>query len=100
MQFKTKVVSGVAGVMLVPMIHEPAPRLIEPDDCAITVGMNICSAAEDPLVEPRNVHTPHHEFDPQVPGGYAWIASGQVNSTSTGPLHSGWIGAGETLFRR
>jgi len=44
--------------------------------------------------------TPHHEFDPQVPGGYAWIASGQVISTSTGPSHSAWIAAGETLFRR
>ena len=99
MQFKSRVIRGVAGAMLFPLAYEVVPHHSQPSEC-LAVGMNLCSAEDDFLVEPRSLHTPHHEFDPQVPGGYAWIASGQVNSTSTGPSHSAWIAAGETLFRR
>lgn len=33
MQFKSKVVRGVAGAMLIPITYEALPRVIEPDDC-------------------------------------------------------------------
>ena len=56
-----------------PHYPEPSERL--------TVGMNFCSA-EDDFIETRREHVPHSEYDPTMPGGNRWIASGQVNSTS------------------
>jgi hypothetical protein len=68
----------------------------EESEC-VQVGMNLCSA-EDDFYVPRNEHVPHSERDPNVPGAYRWIASGEVNSTSTGPNY--WVSAGESIFRR
>lgn len=76
-----------AGVEAVP--HHPVPS-----EC-LKVGMNLCSA-EDDFIETRHEHVPHSEYNPTMPSGYRWIASGQVHSTSTGPSH--FLPAGERLF--
>ncbi len=95
MSFKTRVVRGVAGGAVVLLGYEAVPQYLEPSECR-SVGVTACPA-ENEYFEQRNEHLPHSEHDPMMPGGYRWIASGQVNSTSTGPSH--FVPAGELLFR-
>jgi len=97
MKFKT--VRYVAGAALIPLTLEALPHTVEASDCGADISFNLCSAEEDFLAEPRNIHTPHIEFETEMPSAFRWIASGQVNSTSTGPSYSGWLAAGESILR-
>lgn len=64
-------------------------------------SINLCSGGDDFLAEPRNIHTLHREFETQMSGAGAWIASGQVNSTTTSATHRafGSMTIGDTVIR-
>lgn len=77
---------GVAGGAVLFLGYEAAvPHYPDPSECP-SVGMNLCSEEEDYYL-PAGEHVPHSEHDPNIPNAYRWIASGQVNSTtSTGSI--------------
>jgi hypothetical protein len=94
MEFQRKTIRyGALGAVVLVGSHV-VPHY-EESEC-ISVGMNLCSAGDDFYV-PRSEHIPHSEHDPSMPNAYRWIASGQVNSTSTGPSH--FLPAGERIIR-
>jgi len=87
MDFKTKVVRGVASGAVVFLGSEAAfPHYPHPSEC-IQVGMTLCPAEEE-FLEQRNEHVPHSEHDPSLPGAYRWIPSGEVNSTTNSAFSS------------
>ncbi len=87
---KPKTLRYLAGAAIVPLAFEVLPHAVEEtDECVANVSIHLCSGIIDPWATvPRDLHTPHQEFTTHAGGGYGWIASGQVvSTTSTGPSH-------------
>lgn len=87
---KPKTLRYLASAAIVPLAFEVLPHAPEADeDCVADVTINLCSANRDPwATEPRNLHTPHRDYETLTGRAIEWVVSGgMVASTSTGPTH-------------